>query len=86
MDWSFILGLILGFGVGSLIGFAFGWLVFERFRAKTLHKHLEELRDIDDRLRVINDKITANDITLTPAEMAEFLSAKRLEKPKARDL
>lgn len=81
MDWSFFWSLLIGGLIGGVIGFAFGWFFFERFRSKTLHKHVVELQDIDNRLRVINDKITANDITLTPAEMAEYMSAKRLEKP-----
>lgn len=74
MDWG---ALILGFLVGAIAGFGFGWFVFERFRARTLRTHLSELTYIDDRLKTIQDKMARNDPDLTPAEVAEFISTQR---------
>ena len=77
MDWG---ALILGFLVGAIAGFGFGWFVFERFRARTLRTHLSELTYIDDRLKTIQDEMARNDPDLTLAEVAEFISTQRYVK------
>lgn len=77
MDWG---ALILGFLVGAIAGFGFGWFVFERFRARTLRAHISELTYIDDRLKNIQGKMVSNDPDLTPADVAEFISTQRYVK------
>lgn len=77
MDWG---ALILGFLVGALGGFWFGWFVFDRYRARTIRAHLAELTHIDERLKVIQGKMLVNDPDLTPAEVAEFISTHRYVK------
>lgn len=72
--------LILGFLVGVIAGFGFGWFVFERFRARTLRARLSELTGIDDQLEAIQDKMARNDPDLTLAEVAEFISTQRYVK------
>ena len=81
MDWPFILNVLIGLAIGSVVGFAFGWFAFEMFHKRTLNKHVLELQDIEGRLETIQEKMAAKDVMLTPAEMAEYMSAKRLDKP-----
>lgn len=77
MNW---IALIVGFLTGAIIGFGFGWFVFERFRARTLRAHINELTYIDSRLKTIQDKMANNNSDLTPAEVAEFISTQRYVK------
>lgn len=74
MDWA---ALIVGFLVGAVAGFGFGWFVFDRFRSRTIQTHLAELTLVDNRLKYIQEKMLANSSDLTPAEVAELISTQR---------
>lgn len=84
MDWWFILAEVVGFIIGGIFGFAFGWFIYERFRSGTVKDHVKELREIEARLTSINERMLAKDPTLTPVDVAEYISRERqpAEKPK----
>lgn len=84
-NWGwFILAEIIGFLVGAIFGFAFGWFIYERFKSGTVKKHVQDLKDIEARLTDINQRVLAKDPTLTPVDVAEYISTQRqpTEKPK----
>lgn len=36
---------------GFIVGFAFGWFVFDRWRTRTLGKHVSEIKDAEKSLK-----------------------------------